>query len=102
MWIVWSFKKNEIVIVRKEHLSNKTKTNDHIHLAFSEWKILEKLKVQRFIGVWEQRHLQYLKECRKAVYLNLLTSGRLNSYLADINEQAEDMFFRPVKKYTDS
>ena len=41
---------------------------------------------QRFIGVWGQRHLRYLKEYRKAVYLNLLTSGRLNSYLADIDE----------------
>ena len=42
---------------------------------------------QRFIGVWGQRHLRYLKEYRRSVYLNLLTSGRLNSYLADIEEQ---------------
>ena len=38
---------------------------------------------QRFIGVWGQRHLRYLKEYRRGVYLNLLTSGRLNDYLAD-------------------
>ena len=37
----------------------------------------------RFVGVWGQRHLQYLKEYRRTVYLNLLMSGRLNSYLAD-------------------
>ena len=40
----------------------------------------------RFVGVWGQRHLQYLKEYRRTVYLDLLMSGRLNSYLADIEE----------------
>ena len=49
---------------------------------------------QRFIGVWGQRHLRYLKEYRRSVYLNLLTSGRLNSYLADIEEQAQERFER--------
>ena len=44
---------------------------------------------QRFVGVWGQRHLRYLKEYRRSVYLNLLTSGRLNDYLADIEEQAQ-------------
>ena len=43
----------------------------------------------RFVGVWGQRHLQYLKEYRKTVYLDLMMSGRLNSYLADIEEQAQ-------------
>ena len=51
---------------------------------------------QRFIGVWGQRHLRYLKEYRRSVYLNLLTSGRLNSYLADIEEQAQERFERIV------
>jgi len=44
---------------------------------------------QRFIGVWGQRHKCYLKEYKRAVYITLLTSGRLNSYLADIEEQAQ-------------
>ena len=44
---------------------------------------------QRFIGVWGQRHKRYLKEHRRAVYITLLTSGRLNSYLGDIEEQAQ-------------
>mgnify|MGYP000133018773 CR=1 FL=1 len=44
---------------------------------------------QRFIGVWGQRHLRYLKEYRRGIYLNLITSGRLNDYLADIKEQAQ-------------
>ena len=50
----------------------------------------------RFIGVWGQRHLRYLKEHKRAVYITLLTSGRLNSYLADIEEQAQERFERIV------
>ena len=50
------------------------------------------------IGLFGQRHLRYLKENRRITYLNLLTSGRLNAYLADIDEQAEEMFFRLVEQ----
>ena len=50
------------------------------------------------IGVWGQRHLKYIKQHRKVRYTNLLTSGKLNGYLADIDKQAEDMFFRLVKQ----
>lgn len=50
------------------------------------------------IGLWGQRHLRYIKEHKRLFYVNLLTSGGLNSYLADINEQAEEMFFRLVKQ----
>lgn len=50
------------------------------------------------IGIWGQRHARYLKEHHKVVYYELLTSGRLNEYLSDLNEQAEDMFFRAVKE----
>ena len=53
---------------------------------------------ERPIGIWGQRHLRYLKQYHKTVYAELLTSGKLNSYLADLNEQAEDMFFRLVKE----
>ena len=53
---------------------------------------------QRFIGVWGQRHLRYLKEHRRRVYLNLLTSGRLNDYLADIEEQAQKRFERVAEQ----
>ncbi|MBS5696224.1 MAG: TnpV protein [Lachnospiraceae bacterium] len=56
---------------------------------------------QRFIGVWGQRHLRYLKEHKRFMYLNLLTSGRLNEYLAGVDEQAENMFSRLVKEYAD-
>ena len=50
------------------------------------------------IGVWGQRHLRYIKQNRKVLYLNLLTSGKLNGYLADIDKQAEEMFLRLVKQ----
>lgn len=50
------------------------------------------------IGVWGQRHSRYIKQHHKMRYTNLLTSGKLTDYLADIDEQAEDMFFRLVKQ----
>ena len=50
------------------------------------------------IGIYGQRHLRYIKQHRKALYLNLLTTGKLNSYLADIDKQAEEMLFRLVKQ----
>ena len=53
---------------------------------------------QRFIGVWGQRHKRYLKEHKRFVYITLLTSGRLNSYLADIEEQAQERFERIVEQ----
>ena len=52
----------------------------------------------RHIGIWGQRHLRYLKQHRKVLYSELLISGKLNSYLADINEQAEEMFSRLAKQ----
>ena len=52
----------------------------------------------RHIGVWGQRHLRYLKQHRKVLYSELLISGKLNDYLADLHEQAEEMFSRLVKQ----
>lgn len=49
----------------------------------------------------EKRHLRYLKEHKWLVYLNLLTSGRLNEYLASVDEQAENMLSRLAKEYAD-
>ena len=57
---------------------------------------------QRFIGVWGQRHLRYLKEYRRGIYLNLLTSEELNDYLADIEEQAQERFERIVEQMAES
>ena len=49
------------------------------------------------IGIWGQRHLDYLKQYRKVTYTNLLTSGRLNAYLADIDRQAQERFKRLIE-----
>ena len=53
------------------------------------------------IGVRGQHHLRYIKQHHKVRYTNLLTSGKLNGYLADIDKQAEDMLFRLVKQMTE-
>lgn len=50
------------------------------------------------IGVWGQRHLRFIRQYKKSLYLDLYTSGKLSAYLADINTQAENMFFRLVKE----
>ena len=50
------------------------------------------------IGIWGQRHLRYLKQHRKVFYTNLFTSGWLNGYLADIDRQAAELFFRLVEQ----
>ena len=55
---------------------------------------------QQHIGVWGQRHLRYIKQNRKVLFLNLLTSGKLNGYLAGLDKQAEEMFSRLVKQMT--
>ena len=56
---------------------------------------------QHPIGVWGQRHLRHIKQNRKVLYLNLLTSGKLNGYLADLGKQSEDMFSRLVKQMSE-
>ena len=53
------------------------------------------------IGVWALRHKRYLKQHHKVLYYNLLTSGKLHSYLADIEEQAQQLFLRLVKEYSE-
>lgn len=55
-------------------------------------------KEEKSIGIWGQRHARHLKQNHKVLYMSLLTSGKLNEHLADIDEQAEDMFFRLVKQ----
>lgn len=53
---------------------------------------------QKPIGIWGQRHARYLKQYHKTLYMNLLTSGKLNGYLADIDAEAEALFFRLVEE----
>ena len=59
-------------------------------------KLPEQPKVE--IGIWGKRHLRYIKNHHPIRYTNLLTSCKLTAYLADIDEQAEDMFFRLVRQ----
>ena len=54
------------------------------------------------IGLWGQRHLRYIKQYHKVRYINLLTSGKLNEHLADLDKQAEDMFFRLVEQMAEN
>ena len=59
-------------------------------------KLPEQPKVE--IGIWGKRHLRYLKSHHPIIYTNLLTNCKLTAYLADIDKQAEDMFFRLVNQ----
>lgn len=63
--------------------------------------LLSPTEEERPIGVWGQRRLNYLKHHRKVLYYNLLTSGKLHSHLADIEEQVQDLFSRLVKEYAE-
>ncbi len=56
---------------------------------------------ERPIGVWAQRRLRYLKQHHKILYYNLLTSGKLHSHLADVEEDAQSLFLRLVKEYAE-
>ena len=57
---------------------------------------------QEPIGIWGQRHLRYLREHHRVRYANLLTNGKMNAYLADIDRQAEELFLRLVKQVADA
>lgn len=60
-------------------------------------KLPEQPKVE--IGIWGKRHLGYLKSHHPIIYTNLLTSCKLTTYLADIDEEANEMFYRLVKQF---
>ena len=58
-------------------------------------------KEERYIGVWGQRYLQYIREHKKVFYTNLLISGKLQSHLSDIEEQAQEMFEHLMQQYAE-
>lgn len=62
-------------------------------------KLPEQPKVE--IGIWGKRHLRYIEKYHPIIFTNLLTSCKLTSYLADIDKQTEDMFFRLVKQFAE-
>lgn len=57
---------------------------------------------ERSVGVWGQRRLRYLKQHHKILYYNLLTSGKLQSHLDDVEEEAQSLFLRLVKEYAEN
>lgn len=61
----------------------------------------DELEEHRPIGIWGQRRLRFLRQHKRLLYSQLLLSGMLNEHLADINEQAEDMFFNLVKQMSE-
>lgn len=77
----------------EEMVGTYTQVGDYF---FSYLKLPE--KETQSIGVWGQRHKRYLREHKRATYITLLTNGKLNGYLADINKQAEELFSRLVRK----
>ena len=77
-------------------MTNKITYTQQCNYLLPDLKLPEQPKVE--IGIWGKRHLKYIKHHRPILYTNLLTSCKLTAYLADIDEQAEDMFFRLVKQ----
>ncbi|MBQ3011391.1 MAG: TnpV protein [Oscillospiraceae bacterium] len=53
------------------------------------------------IGIWEQQHLRYIKEHKRLFYLNLLTTGKLNEYLAEVNSRAQNMYYQLIKELSE-
>ena len=64
--------------------------------------VLPTEKEHKPIGLWGQRHKRYLQKHKRMVYISLLMNGKLNSYLADIDEQATEMMFRLVEQMADT
>ena len=60
--------------------------------------VLPTEKEERHIGIWGHRHLRYIREHKKVFYTDLLISGKLQSYLADVEEQAQELFDRLMKQ----
>lgn len=58
-------------------------------------------KEERHIGIWGHRHLRYIREYKKVLYTDLLINGKLQSYLADVEEQAQELFDRLMKQRTE-
>lgn len=87
--------------MKKHILDEKTGISYTLHGDYYLPDLALPAEKEKPIGIWGRKHLHYLKEHKRLVYLNLLTSGRLNEYLASVDKQAEDMFFWLVKEYAD-
>ena len=88
----------EVRIMKKHITDEKTGISYTLHSDYYLPDLELPAQEEKPIGIWGQRHLRYIREHRKALYAGLFLDGKLNGYLADLNEQAEDMFFRLVKE----
>ena len=77
-------------------MKNKISYTQHGDYLLPDLKLPEQPNVK--IGIWGWRHEQYIKQHHKLLYFNLLTSCKLTAYLAEIDEQAKDMYFLIVKQ----
>ena len=84
--------------MRQHYIDEKTGIGYTLQATYYLSDLVLPSEKEKPIGIWGQRHARYLKQHHKILYYNLLTSGRLNSYLADIDEQAETMFSRLVEQ----
>ena len=90
---------NYYCFIMKKHITGeKTGINYTLHGDYYLPDLKLPAEEERPIGIWGQRHLRYIREHRKALYTGLLLDGKINRYLANLNEQAEDMFSRLVKE----
>lgn len=84
--------------MKKNFTDKRTGVSYTLHGDYYPPNLVLPAEEQKEVGIWGQRHLRYIKQYRKVLYTNLLTSGKLNSYLADIDRQAKEMFSRLVKQ----
>ncbi len=91
-------------IIQEDFTMEKTIYDENNGLWYELWGdyyipcLMVPAQEERPIGIWGQRHLRFLKQERKALYMELLTNGRLNTYLADINEQATEQMLMLTKQ----
>ena len=90
--------KDEVQIMNKHFTNEKTGISYTLQGDYYLPDLVLHAEKEQFIGIWGQRHLRYIRQHKRILYTDLLTNNKLNSYLADLNKQAEDMFFRLVKE----
>lgn len=93
-------KSNDLLAIQEktEFISDKNNGLDYTLVGEVYLPNLISTETNYEIGMWGQRHLQYIKAHRKGFYTTLLTKCELNRHLADVNKQAEDMFFQLIKQ----
>jgi len=94
--------KDEVQIMNKHFTDEKTGISYTLQGDYYLPDLVLPAEKEHPIGIWGQRHLRYIRQHKRVFYTNLLTSGKLNEYLVDIDKQAKDMFFRLVKELAEN